>query len=133
VLLTDDVLLPNTTLYDTSTRSYFFRDSRENPRCVVAATSSEDVAQAIKIMTAQPSVNFSVKRGGHSPNEGASNTNDGVTIDLGGMKSISPLEGKWDIISIGAGAKAIDAYRVLDPHNRTVIGRRVASIGFGGF
>jgi FAD/FMN-containing dehydrogenase len=132
-ILPDKVFLPNTTSYSTSTQSYFFRNSRQSPECVVAPSSTEDVAHIIKAITAQPSVKFSIKSGGHSPNKGASNTDDGVTIDLGGMSSVSSLGGRWDVVSVGAGAKAVDAYRVLDLHNRTVIGGRVASIGFGGF
>jgi FAD/FMN-containing dehydrogenase len=87
----------------------------------------------MQAITAEPSTKFSIKSGGHSPNKGASNTDGGVLLDLGSLKSITPLSDNWDVIGIGAGAKSVDAYRVLDPHNRTVIGGRVASIGLGGF
>jgi hypothetical protein len=133
VLLPNKVFLPNTTSYSTSTQSYCFRNSRQSPKCVVTPSSTEDVVKAIKAITAQRSVKFSVKGGGHSPNAGASNTDNGVTIDLGGLNSIESFDGNWDVISVGAGAKALDAYRVLDVRNRTVVGGRVASIGFSGF
>ena len=132
-LLPSKVLLPNSTLYTTSTQSYFFRNSIQAPACVINPTSTEDVSQAIKAITAAPSIKFSVKGGGHSPNKGAANTDGGVLLDLGSLKSITPLSNKWDIIGVGAGVKSVDAYRVLDPHNVTVVGARVASVGLGGF
>jgi FAD/FMN-containing dehydrogenase len=132
-LLPNKVLLPNTTFYTSSTQSYFFRESRLNPNCVVVPSSAKDVSQAVKVLTAHPSVKFAIKGGGHSVNKGASNIDDGITIDLSGMRAIEPQGGSWDTVEVGPGATSVDAYRVLDVHNRTVVGGRVASVGLAGF
>ncbi|KAH7136045.1 hypothetical protein B0J11DRAFT_502841 [Dendryphion nanum] len=131
--LPNKVFFPDNTLYKTSIQSYFFRQSRLSPNCVIGPTSAEDVSQAVKILTANSSVKFAVRAGGHSVNTAASNIANGITIDLSRMRDINPLGGKWDVVEIGAGAKSIDAYRVLDKHNRTVVGGRVGSVGLAGF
>lgn len=66
-------------------------------------------------------------------NKGASNIDNGITIDLSGMKAIESQGGNWHVVETGPGATSVDAYRVLDVHNRTVVGSRVASVGLAGF
>jgi FAD/FMN-containing dehydrogenase len=132
-LLPNKVWLPKTTFYSSSTQSYFFRESRLNPNCVIVPSSTDDVSRTIKVLTANPSVKFAIKGGGHSVNKGASNIDDGITIDLSGMKAIEPQGGSWDTVEVGPGATSVDAYRVLDVHNRTIVGGRVASVGLAGF
>lgn len=132
-ILPSKVFLPNTLLYTTSTQSYFFRESRLSPSCVVRPTSAEDVSQVIKVLTSNSSVEFAIRGGGHSVNKGASSINNGITIDLGEMNAINPIRGSWDAVEVGPGVRSVDAYQVLDVHNRTVVGGRVGSVGLAGF
>ena len=132
-VLPGKVFFPGTPSYTSSAHSYFFRECRQNPNCIVTPSSAEEVSQAIAILTARPSTKFAIRGGGHSPNKGASNTDDGVTIDLSSMKSIEPQDGNWEVIEIGPGTTAMNLYQVLDVYNRTVLGGRVGSVGMAGF
>jgi FAD/FMN-containing dehydrogenase len=132
-LLPDKVFFPNTTLYTASKQSYFFRESRLSPNCVVSPTSVEDVSRAVRILTASPSVQFAIRGGGHSINKGASNIDSGITVDLSGLNAINPQDGTWDVVEVGPGVRSVEVYRVLDVLNRTVVGARVGSVGLAGF
>ena len=74
---------------------------------------------------------FAVKSGGHAAFAGASNIEDGVTIDLGNLNSIS-LSSDKSQASIGTGNTWYDVYTYLQPKGVTVIGGRVSAIGTGG-
>lgn len=72
-----------------------------------------------------------MKSGGHAAFEGASNIENGLTIDLGGLKEVD-ISPSGDIVLIGTGNTWYDVYTALEPLNRTVVGGRVASVGVGG-
>jgi FAD/FMN-containing dehydrogenase len=74
---------------------------------------------------------FAIKSGGHGMFTGASNIDQGVTIDLLNMNQVSVNDDKTQA-SIGAGARWYDVYSVLQPMGISVVGGRVADIGVGG-
>ena len=74
---------------------------------------------------------FAVKSGGHAAFAGASNIQDGLTIDLVGLNSTA-LSRNSTIASVGAGNRWLDVYDWLDPMGLSVIGGRVSDIGVGG-
>ncbi|RFU81403.1 fad binding domain-containing [Trichoderma arundinaceum] len=74
---------------------------------------------------------FAVKSGGHAAFTGASNIDNGVTIDLINLNEITLSADKTQA-SIGAGNVWYDVYSYLLPMNATVIGGRVSAIGVGG-
>lgn len=74
---------------------------------------------------------FAVKSGGHAAFAGASNIDNGVTIDLINLNQISLSSDKTQV-SVGPGNVWYDVYNHLQPHNVTVIGGRVSAIGVGG-
>lgn len=74
---------------------------------------------------------FAVKSGGHAAFAGASNIDNGVTIDLINLNQLTLSSDKTQA-SVGPGNVWYDVYNYLQPHNVTVIGGRVSAIGVGG-
>ena len=63
---------------------------------------------------------------------GASNANQGVTIDLRHLNGIR-LAKDHQTTSVGAGTRWGKVYEMLEPLNLTVVGGRDSQIGAGGF
>ncbi|WYZ37070.1 hypothetical protein EsH8_II_000576 [Colletotrichum jinshuiense] len=76
--------------------------------------------------------NWAVRGGGHMTWAGASNIDEGVTIDMGLINQVdySPLT---KIASIGAGALWRDVYSTLEPFGVTAPGGRTSTVGVAGF
>jgi FAD/FMN-containing dehydrogenase len=65
---------------------------------------------------------------------GASNIQDGVTIDLREMNSVEVLTiNGEEVVKLGAGARWGDVYRRLEPVRLVVPGPLTDSVGVGGF
>lgn len=75
---------------------------------------------------------FAIRSGGHTPFAGAANIDNGVTVDLSRLNSVT-LSSDGGVAHVGAGTRWIQVYQKLDPLNLTVVGGRVAGIGVGGF
>lgn len=75
---------------------------------------------------------IAVASGGHSSNQGASNIDSGITIDLAPLFGVEVAE-DGNSVWIGPGAKWSDIYAVLGPHGLTVAGGRVGHVGVGGY
>ncbi|KAI1290703.1 FAD-binding domain-containing protein [Xylaria venustula] len=127
------VLLPGATTYNASVSSYFYVNQRQAPACVFVPTTADDVAEAIKSINSHAPSQVALRSGGHSPNQGFSNIDSGVTIDLRGLNQIELHKSDTDIVSIGSGALWSDVSAVLDPLERAAVGSRVGSVGVGGF
>ncbi|GJN79703.1 hypothetical protein PLIIFM63780_003221 [Purpureocillium lilacinum] len=132
-LLPGRVLLPNSSGYKTSISSYFFLNSRQSPKCIVAPTNAAEVSKIIKKLGVRENNQVAIRSGGHTPNRGFANTDSGVTLDLRGLNKIALQGPNDDVVSVGTGALWREVYATLDPINRTVVGARVASVGVGGF
>jgi FAD/FMN-containing dehydrogenase len=112
--------------------TYFSQQQREVvPACVFLPKTADDVAQALGIIK-HHQCHFAVKSGGHAMSAGASNANQGVTIDLRYLNHIE-LADDHLTASVGAGARWGEVYRRLEPLNLTVVGGRDSQIGAGGF
>ncbi|PYI33529.1 FAD-binding domain-containing protein [Aspergillus indologenus CBS 114.80] len=115
--------------------SFSYQEQNVYPACVVRPTSARDVSIIVEIMALahrERGEQFAIRSGGHALFAGAANIKDGVTVDL---RSISTVEVSSDraTVQIGAGARWLQVYQVLDPLNITVTGGRDAAIGAGGF
>jgi hypothetical protein len=73
-----------------------------------------------------------VVSGGHSSNEGASNVESGVTIDLHSLDEVTLVE-DGSAVWLGPGARWGNVYAILEQHNLTVPGARLSHVGVGGF
>ena len=74
---------------------------------------------------------FAIRSGGHSPIAGAASIEGGVVIDLSLFSEVTPSEDGSSVV-IGAGAKWMDVYKVLDEKGLAVVGGRNSAVGVGG-
>jgi FAD/FMN-containing dehydrogenase len=125
------VWFPDSPQYSNSVSSYWFKQARLLPSCIVRPVSVNEVSLAVRTLAFSGSP-FAVRGGGHGTIIGASNVKDGVTVDLRSMNAVS-FNQKTKVVGIGAGALSDDVYQALDPYNVTALGGRVSSVGMGGF
>jgi FAD/FMN-containing dehydrogenase len=100
------------------------------PKCFAQPHSASDVSKII-LLAKETQCKFAVKSGGHAAFDGASNIQDGITIDLQLLNELSINEDKT-ITRIGPGNRWIDVYEYLTPLGVSVVGGRDAEIGVGG-
>lgn len=74
---------------------------------------------------------FAIKGNTHSPAAGFANIQDGITVDMTGLKSVT-LNSDRTVASIGGGASWLDVYAYLDAFNVSVAGGRNGLVGIGG-
>ncbi|KAF2873718.1 hypothetical protein BDV95DRAFT_351819 [Massariosphaeria phaeospora] len=129
------VLLPGSEPYDTSNASYFASfASAIKPAFIVQPTSTQDVSSLMKALgpaLKQQKLLLAVRGTGHTPIAGSANIQDGVTMDLRGLKGIS-LNGDKSVVEIGVGETWGSVYGELEKHGVTTAGGRVGRVGVGG-
>ncbi|KAL4778617.1 hypothetical protein BJX76DRAFT_366114 [Aspergillus varians] len=132
-LLDNKVHFPSTEPYNASVSSYFSQqNSNLHPLCIVSPTTKEDVSTIINSITESKSqCPFAVRSGGHISFGGAANINQGITIDLSSLNSMT-LSDDRSTLSVGVGATWGEVYAFLDPLNLSVAGGRAAQVGVGG-
>ncbi|KAI4111161.1 MAG: hypothetical protein LQ345_006868 [Seirophora villosa] len=116
--------------YQRAVLNYFSVQDRLSPNCFVLPTSTKDVSKIVGLLS-QKSCRFAIKSGGHGLPVGASNIDEGVTIDLGRMKDVT-LSADQTTAAVQAGAKWGDVYNTLDAQGYAIPGGRAASVGVGG-
>ena len=95
--------------------------------------TSEDVSSLVsQLANLEEDVKFAIASGGHHTAEGASNLDNGITLDLSGLDSIA-LALEHSCIEVGTGARWLDVYQYLETRGLMVSGARVASVGVGGY
>ncbi len=130
-VLADIVNTPGRISYIEQQSAYWSTQQTETlPACRVQPKQKNDVAAAL-IVTSFFKCPFAVKSGGHGAFAGASNIQDGLTIDLNNLKTIY-ISSDRTTTQVGAGNRWVDVYSALVPLNLAVIGGRVADIGVGG-
>ncbi|PGH06621.1 hypothetical protein GX51_02248 [Blastomyces parvus] len=130
-VLASEVQFPGGDDYATNKRSYWAEQQAAlSPNCFVAVREplSVSISVAISRKTQCP---FSVRSGGHSDVPGASNIENGITIDLRLIREIVVSDDKGTT-SVGSGASWGEVYTELDQLGLMVVGGRVSSIGVGG-
>ncbi|KAL4988714.1 hypothetical protein BDW68DRAFT_176682 [Aspergillus falconensis] len=141
-LLGPKVSFPHTEPYTTSVHSYFSQQNAAlRPLCVVSPADTGEVATAIASIAQTSTLlniadksqcHFAVRSGGHtSLVGGASNIQNGITIDLSALNTIR-LRDDRTTLSVGVGATWGEVYAYLDPLNLSVTGGRAAQVGVGG-
>ncbi|KKZ68119.1 hypothetical protein EMCG_06229 [[Emmonsia] crescens] len=130
-VLPSEVQFPGSDAYASNKRSYWAEQQAAlSPRCFVAVTQPLSVSISVAVFR-KTHCPFSVRSGGHSDVPGASNIENGVTIDLRFIRDIVVSDDKRTT-SVGAGAIWGEVYMKLDPMDLTVLGGRLSSIGIGG-
>ncbi|KAH5750760.1 hypothetical protein HBI88_237360 [Parastagonospora nodorum] len=129
------VLYPNSTDYANRTVSYWSVSAQLEPSCIVQPTCTSDVVKVVDTLVkgeSCSSTKFAVRSGGHTVWAGSNNINNGVTVDLGLMKTVT-LDKEASVASIQPGARWMHVYGALDPEGFTVPGGRAGSVGVAGF
>lgn len=115
--------------------TYYSEEEREiQPVCVFSPTSTTQVSQFVKLITARGSTSqFAVRSGGHTYIGGAANAQGGITVDMRGIHDVT-FSQNFSVVSIGGGAVwSSDVYPSLVEHNLIAAGARLPGIGIGGF
>ncbi|KAL9007883.1 MAG: hypothetical protein Q9173_006935 [Seirophora scorigena] len=89
--------------YQKAILAYFSVQDRLSPNCFVLPTSTKDVSKIVGLLS-EKSCRFAIKSGGHGLPVGASNIDEGVTIDLGRMTDVT-LTADKTTAAVQAGAK----------------------------
>lgn len=123
---------PNSTSYNATLASYWsLQEGTTYPNCIVVPTSTQDVSNAVSIIS-RGGCDFAIKGQGHAPAQGFANSEDGVTIDMTSLTSVQ-LNHDLNVASLGTGSNWSMVYEALDPHNITVAGARNGGVGIAGF
>ncbi|EJT69416.1 hypothetical protein GGTG_13035 [Gaeumannomyces tritici R3-111a-1] len=129
------VIFPSDDAYSASQGSYFAGQARDmKPGCIFMPTTTDEVSRFVRTVGARtgPDAKFAVRGGGHTLWKGAANIDNGITVDMRHMSGVV-LSADGSVASLGPGGRFGDVYHSLKPHNLTVMGGRVPSIGVGGF
>lgn len=123
---------PGTATYSSAVSSYWAQQQQlMSPSCIFAPSSAKDISQALSNVLVPGSCIFAVRGGGHASLTAASNTNEGVTIDLRGINSTSLSEDNSKV-SVGGGQTIGNIYTLLAQYGLTIPAARDFSIGIGG-
>lgn len=101
------------------------------PECRIEPQNAQDVSDILSILR-QHECHFAVLGGGTSPFRGASNADQGVTIDMRRLKGISFVDDKPLLVNVGAGCVWADVYDALDRWNMSATGTRNSLTGVVG-
>lgn len=106
------------------------QESSIRPYCRYTPNNAQEVSCAVAVL-ANSHCHFAVRGGGHMSWAGAANIQNGVTIDLSAMNTVSVSEDGCKT-SAGGGARWQDIYLKLDAMDLAVSGGRVNDVGVGG-
>ena len=100
------------------------------PSCIFQPTSPESLGKGLKVIVAG-SCKFAIKSGGHNPNPGMNNINNGISIDMGKLnqKVASPDK---KVVHLGAGGTWGAAYTALFNSGVGFTGGLCGGTGVGG-
>jgi hypothetical protein len=133
--LKERLLLPSQETYRSRLASYFdVKQQSITPKCIVQPRDAKEVAVAVKILTdtsAGDACKFAIRSGGHTPYAGASNIQDGVTLDLQYISAVQ-YDAENDLVQVGPGARWSDVFSTLEPLGVITTGGRSSTVGVGG-
>jgi FAD/FMN-containing dehydrogenase len=129
------VVFSNDSAYAFDQSSYYSGQERAvQPNCIFTPATTSEVSQFVKTITPRQGsdAKFAIRGGGHTLWKGAANIDGGVTVDMR-LINQTVLSADKTVASLGPGARWHDVYHSLEPHNLTVMGGRLGSLGVGGF
>ncbi|GIZ44921.1 hypothetical protein CKM354_000810500 [Cercospora kikuchii] len=128
----DSVAKINDKQYNESQSAYWSaQQAFLQPDCRFYPMGSREIQEALADILLPYNVTIAVTSGGRSSNTGASNVQDGITIDMSRLNH-TYLVDDGQAVAIGVGARWGDVYRTLAKHNLTVAGSRIADDHVGG-
>ncbi|KAI8934042.1 hypothetical protein NX059_008810 [Plenodomus lindquistii] len=130
-----NLIFPGQNTYSDRIKSYFdIKQQVLTPNCIFLPKSSGEVATAVRLLTAASFIKpcqWAIRSGGHTPYSGASNIENGVTIDLQYLNSVE-YDAENSLVKVGPGAKWSDVFPTLEPLGVITTGGRSSSVGVGG-
>ncbi|KAK1543977.1 FAD binding domain-containing protein [Colletotrichum paranaense] len=137
--LSGQIFFSNDTEYAVTIQSYYSGDVQDvRPSCILKPTTSQQVSDAIKPLNREAlgCWTVAIRSGGHSPFP-SNNAANGVTIDLGGINSISYMENPdspgHGVAALGPGGRWSEVYSALEEQGVMTMGGREGYVGVGGF
>ncbi|KAI2772256.1 FAD-binding domain-containing protein [Daldinia loculata] len=135
-VLGDSVLQPGSAEFEKDNGSYFSAFENEVKPSFIAKPNNVEQVQGI-VRALRPYVlsgdcELAIRGAGHSPISGSANVQDGVTIDMRGLKGIKPSDDQ-SVVEIAAGEIWTPVYAELEKYGLAVAGARVGRIGVAGF
>jgi len=135
VLTSGKVLLPESEEYKSSNSTYFTAWANDTkPSHIVTPNSVQEVSELVKALNpllGNGELQMAVRGGGHTPS-GSGNIENGVTLNLQGLKGISLNEDKG-VVTLGVGETWTSVYSELEKYGLTTAGGRVGRVGVPGF
>lgn len=130
------ILQPGSEEYEKENGSYFSAFENEvKPSYIVKPSNIEQVQGLIRSLRPHllsGDCQIAIRGGGHTPFAGSANIQDGVTVDMRGLRKINFSQDK-SIVEIGVGETWAAVYGELEKHGLTVAGARTGRIGVAGF
>lgn len=130
------VSMPGSEDYDHANGSHFSAFENEvKPRCIVKPAGVGDVQKIIRALDSHLTTQeckLAIRGGGNAPFAGSANVQDGITIDMRGLKGITLSEDR-STATIAAGEMWTNVYAELEKFGLTVPGARVGRISIVGF
>ncbi|KAF7551803.1 hypothetical protein G7Z17_g4756 [Cylindrodendrum hubeiense] len=124
------VLGSNSTNYTLESTAVWDIRSYLSPKCIFLPTNADQVADAVSIF-ASCGAQFAVRGGGHMNFPGSNNIEGGVLMALSELTDITVADDK-ESVDVGPGARWVDVYEALAPHDLYCIGGRLKTIGVPG-
>ena len=129
--LQDKVFTPGTEQYDASLKSYYTSfASSLSPGAIVRPTSAQDVSEIVKLAK-EENLQLAIKGGGTMPWAGAANINEGITVDLENLSGVT-LSVDNSTVSIGAGERWGNVFKILHEKGLATVGGRIPIVGVVG-
>ncbi|KAF1844012.1 FAD-binding domain-containing protein [Cucurbitaria berberidis CBS 394.84] len=133
--LRERLLFPGQSAFESRVHSYFdIKQQSLTPNCLVQPRDTKEVALTVKILTTASILKpckFAIRSGGHTPYAGASNIEDGVTVDLQYLSAVQ-YDAKNNLVKVGPGARWNDVFTTLEPLGVITTGGRSSTVGVGG-
>lgn len=126
-VLPGQISYPGSAVYDSENNYWSQQQASTDPTCRFSPTHPAYVSLGVLTLRVTQ-CEFAVKSGGHAAFAGASNIENGLTIDLIKLNQVTVSADKTQT-SVGPGNVWYDVYTKLDPMGLSVIGGRVSAIG----
>ncbi|KAH0430788.1 FAD binding domain-containing protein [Colletotrichum camelliae] len=133
--LQDRLLLPTDSAYEDQVNTWWSKNARKHPWCIVLPQSADEVSLTLTTLLDTGSGagdwHIAVRSGGHGWQLN-NNIDNGVTIDLTHMNS-SIYDKETNVARVDTGGHWQHVYKDLDDQGVVVVGGRDGNVGVGGF
>lgn len=127
------ILRPGSSEFENNNGAYFSAFEKEITPSFIAKPASakevQDLIRALRPYLLDGLVQVAVRGTGGTPFAGSANIQNGVTIDLRGLKGINVGE---ETVEVGSGETWKTVYTELEKHGLTTAGGRVGRVGVAG-